>query len=302
MKKIYFLFFMILPILIFNSSCNDVNNSNQIIPSFEELLEINTYNNILQEHGEFYIKNQWLEMETNNEYIEEMLFMQGDGKVNYHAIRKNITKNEEIFTVSRDGNYFYYSPSVGNPMAILELGELSFLDEYLFILPELISGNVVGKGYYENNYIVYHTSRIIEGTDDYPAKRNDCIYYFNQETKLLEKVDDVQYNNNNKVTNKYTIEFDYDVEKEEIFAETIYSNTIDSDKCIDLEIIMDYGTNNQKSYSFVSMANMQILVSYNYSIYDLYTDCEFNNKIFTLDDYEGLKNLTLYTKFSYSFD
>lgn len=70
------------------------------------------------------------------------------------------------------------------------------------------------------------------------------------------------------------------------------------EKCIDIEIIVNYGTEEQKSYSFFALPDMQIFLAIDHSTYGLYSDHEFTQLVSTLDKYDGQKNLTLYAKIS----
>ena len=140
---------------------------------------------------------------------------------------------------------------------------------------------------------------ITESFEDIPAKRNDATFYFNKETKFIEKVDEIEYTSDHKIAYNYTVEFSYDVEIEQIFPTTTYDEVRNSEKRIDLEIILNYGEETQQTYSFVSTTDMQPLVSVDYTVYSLYADCEFTKLISTLDEYEGQKSLTLYAKLWY---
>lgn len=297
MKKI--LAFLLSFIALF--ACGCAGASNKAIPSFEELLLINTYDNILKKHENFYAKNLWHDEEIGAERMEELVLMQGESKIDYHVRNKNLSTDEEQFRASRIGNAWYYTSADLHPMGMLELGELSILDDYLSTLPEILYGTVVGRGYVENGQIVYHTFHITEGTEDFPARRTDVVYYFNRKTKFIEKMSEVVYTNEHKVMRTYNTEFAYDVEVEEIFPTTLYGEVQSAENCINLEIIIHYGTEEQQSYTFVATPDMQVLVAINYDVYELYTDCEFTNKVTTLDEFEGQQNLTLYAKFEYEF-
>lgn len=302
MKKINFIAFLMILFTFFSISCTNVDIANQTIPSFEELLEINTYDNMLKNHVNFYVENLWHDKEDNSYNVEEMLFMRGEGgKVNYHIRRKNITTNKESFGVSRIGNEWYYNSSDAQPMAVFELGELSILDNYISVLPQFILGDVIGKGYFENDQIVYHASHITEATEYYPAKRSDFIYYFNKETYFIEKVDELEYNSEHKLAYTYCVEFNYDVDGEKIFPTTIYDSVYSSEKRIELEIIHNFNTEEQKAYSFFATTDMQVVMTVDFAVYELYSDCEFTNLVSSLNAYDGQKKLTLYAKYSHEF-
>lgn len=298
MKKIKVLAALVTLLTLFSFGCNNIDNqhsseASDVIPSFEELVEINSYEQILEKHANFYVKSVWVDVELNQTYCEESVYMIGEGKVDYHSKRINVETEECVQEVSRDGNEWYAYSNIDPFTGVLELGETFVLD---YTLSEIIYGTPVGKGYILNDHIVYHASFILEETEDYPAKREDLTYYFNKESKLIEKIEEIEYNNKNLVSDTCLVEFAYDVNMDEIFETTLRDSVYNSEKRIDVEIIINANTVEEKTYTFVGTTDMNVLVTVNDKVYALYSDAEFTNMVTNLSAYEGQKSVTLYAK------
>ena len=301
MKKIKVLAALVTLLTLFSFGCNNIDNqhsgeASDVIPSFEELVEINSYEQIFEKRSNFYVKHFWVDVELNQTYCEESVYMPGEGKVDYHSKRINVATEECVQEASRDGNEWYAYSNIDPFTGVLELSETFVLD---YTLSEIIYGTPVGKGYIEDNQIVYHASFILEETEDYPAKREDITYYFNKESKLIEKIEELEYNNKNLVSDTCLVEFAYDVNMDEIFETTLRDNVYNSEKRIDVEIIINANTVEEKAYAFVGTTDMNVLVTFNDKVYALYADAEFTNMISNLSVYEGQKSVTLYAKALY---
>jgi hypothetical protein len=302
MKKIKFLAALVTLLTLFSFGCNNSDHqysseASDVIPSFEELVEINSYEQILEKHANFYVKNVWVDVELNQTYCEESVYMIGEGKVDYHSKKINVNTEECVQEASRDGNEWYAYSNIDPFTGVLELGETFVLD---YTLSEIIYGTPVGKGYIVNDHIVYHASFILEETEDYPAKREDLTYYFNKESKLIEKIEEVDYNNKNVVSDTYLVEFAYDVNMDEIIETTLLECVYNSEKRIDVEVIVDTNELETKRYSLVGTTDMNVLVTVNDKVYALYSDAEFTNMVSNLSAYEGQKSVTLYAKALYA--
>lgn len=290
MKKNLFFIMIFLILFIFITGCNTNQSHNNQIPTFDELAKINRHEEVFKTHSNIFVKTvQKSDVETED-YTQESLFFPGNGKINYHARKKLNSQDFYCEMISRSGNS-WYCLSNNELFAVLELGEFFLLD---YTINDIFTCIPIGKPYIENNMIVYHTYLITQGYEDLPAKRDDYIYYFNLKTKLLEKITGVKYDSNHKVVATYEDIFTYSVK--EYFSPTLYQNITTNEKNINLEIIMDYNTPEQKSYEFITMPNALNVVYFNDSSYSLYTDPEFTNKVMTLEEYSQNKNLKLYAK------
>ena len=302
MKKIKVFAALVTLLTLFSFGCNNIDNqysgeASYVIPGFEDLVEINSYEQIFEKRSNFYVKHFWVDVELNQTYCEESVYMPGEGKVDYHSKRINVETGECVQEASRDGNEWYAYSNIDPFTGVLELGETFVLD---YTLSEIIYGTPVGKGYIEDNHIVYHASFILEETEDYPAKREDITYYFNKESKLIEKIEEIEYNNKNLVSDTCLVEFAYDVNMGEIFETTLRDSVYNSEKRIDVEIIITANTVEEKTYAFVGTTDMNVLVTVNDKVYALYSDAEFTNMATNLSAYEGQKSVILYAKALYA--
>ena len=148
----------------------------------------------------------------------------------------------------------------------------------------------------DGDQIVQHAFTITAATEDSPASRTDYTYYFNKETKLVEKVTETIYDEKHAVRATSVTVLDYDVKVSDVFDTTARDTVYGSEDRIDLEIVVDYGTEEQKSYSLVSTTDALLFVAVNSETYLIYADPEFQNRVVTLEDFVGEKTLTLYAK------
>ena len=120
------------------------------------------------------------------------------------------------------------------------INELPSFEEFIldYTLPDMFYNCApIGKAYIDGDHIVHHASSIVEATEDYPAIRKDYTYHFNKETKLLEKVTCVRYNDKNVITENNSVEFSYDVNADSLFNEKLIDKVYNSENRIDLEIV-----------------------------------------------------------------
>lgn len=262
------------------------------IPSFEELLEANDLENIFKNHTNLYVNINAKSPIDEYNYTEEVIYVKGNEGLGFHKRLKDGVNAAYSYT-SLIGNGFYYKDDI-QAMSIMTEGEDSFFDYTLDF-----TSTPVGRGYLENGQIVYHTYRISEAEEilDIPASRYDYTLYFNKDTKLIEKIDYVEYNSDFDIETEYSSTVMYDVANvESKFDKTAYDTILSSENLINLEIIANYGTPEQASYSFVTSTDSQILASFNNVTYLLYTDPECQNLVANLGAYKGEKTLTLYAK------
>ena len=302
MRKASFLLVLILLVSLFALGCNTgANQSNESsvekeLPTYEELLAINTYDAILNSHENFYVKNEWVDVVAGTSNVQELVFMKNDGKIEYHEQASIVGEEGYVSKVSRIGGEWYYyainDPYMFTPYySALEI-DCQFFD---YCLPELMYGEPVGRAYIEDGYIVQHVSYIQQATEDIVAKRNDLTYYFNVETKLIERIYELEYDNTNSVVVTYDAEFIYDVKVEDYFSQPLIDEIYNNEKRIDIEVVVGSDVE-QKTYSFVATTDSQHVVVIENMPYDLYTDVECTDLVESLAEFEGQKSITLYSK------
>ena len=287
MKKLMLILILCFALFIFTTGCNNTD----YIPTYEEISAMNQYQEIFKIHSNIAVtKVQKSDIPEEN-ITEEIIFLPGNGKIDYHLRTKQNSQDSYYEHASRLGNYWYYSSITDGTYAVLELGEIFLLD---YTISDLFDGIPVGKPYIEDNYIVYHAYRINPGYEEIKATRDDFIFYFNLETKLIEKITGKLYNENHEVVTTSEAIFAYSVK--EYFTPTLYDTIHNDEKKIKVEIILDYNTPEQKSYEFVTIPSALNIVYVDYSSYDLYTDSEYQNQVLTLEEISDVTNLKLYAK------
>ena len=292
MKNIRFIVALLLLGLsiAFIVGCQNNNTVSNELPTFEELVAINSYEEVLKIHKNIYTKNVCIPKNPDNTYVEEAVFFLGEGKVDYHMISTDAATNAIKQDLSRVGNaWYYFSADEGN-YSVLELGEEFILD---YTLPDIFYGCVpMGKAYIDGDYIVHHAYAISETFEDYPAERKDYTYYFNKETMLLEKVTCVMYDNQHIVFESNSAEYFYDVNVDELFDEKLIDKVHNAENRIDLEIVVG---DNEK-YSLVATTDSALYAVINSATYLMYTDPECQNLVADLSGFVGVKSLTLYAQ------
>jgi hypothetical protein len=283
---------------LFVTGCNDTSGQpiqdpsteSVDIPTLEELIEINDLENVFKDHTSVYVNIESKSPLSNYDYTEEVIYLKGDTGLIYHKRLKEDGDTSYVYT-SRVGNAFYHMDGL-QTVSIMNEGEDSYFDYTLDF-----DSTSIGKGYIETDQIVYHTYWIYEADEMFEASRNDYTLYFNKDTKLLERMDCVSYNTDHQIEFEYSSTVTYDVANvENKFDTTAYDMIMVSENLINLEIIADVGTPEQKSYSFVTTTESQVIAAFNDVTYLLYTDSDCQNLVETLDAYKGEKNLTLYAK------
>ena len=262
-------------------------------PNFEELVAFNSYENILKEHSNFYVKNTCTATNAEESYIEDAVFFHGDGKVDYHMRHTNAASGAIVEDLSRVGSQWYYYDARDASYAALELGELYTLD---YTIPEIFDCQPTGEAYIDGDYIVHDASVIYEGEEATDTRRREFTFYFDKETKLLSRQTATLYNNEQEVLATYVIDYSYDVKVADVFDITMIEKVNNSEKRIDLEIMIGYNTAEQEAHSLVTTTDAILYALVNGEPYLLYTDTEFENAVTTLDAYEGAKAMTLYAK------
>lgn len=282
-----------------NNDTNDTTGDNgtveteKTLPTFEELVAINGFEEMFKICDSFYIKNTSFTPDDKIGYVEDIVLFEGDGKINYQMRETQGDGNVILQDASRVGHEWYYY-TVSEPLyTVFELGNEYLLD---YTLPVLFNSKPIGKAYVDGDYIVHHAYHISEGYEEYPAERIDYTYYFNRDSMLLEKTEGVCYDNQHVVTESFLSEIFYGVKYEDVFDTTLDDKIYNSDKRIDVEIIVGYSTAEQKSYSLISEVGALVFATVNGEMYNLYSDPEYRDRITTLDGFEAGSRLTLYIK------
>ena len=298
MKKISLILALL---LIFSSvailtGCQNPKNDNakdKELPTFEQLIKINSYDEVFKTHKNIHINNLYKYSDSSKNIVEDAILMPGNGKVEYHMLAINAETKEVIQEASRIGDAWYYYDIDEGTNAILEVG-VSFVCEVS--LPDFFDEcKPMGKAYIDGDYIVHHAYSIFNKYDDIDAIRYDYTYYFNKETYLLEKVNMMRYDNNHNVVEENVSVFKYDVNASDIFESTIYDRMHSAENRIDVEIIADYNTENEKKYNLVATTDSILYAAVlNDVTYLTYSDPECQNPVTDLSVYEGLKSVTLY--------
>ena len=261
-----------------------------VLPTLEELEELNSFTEIFKTHENVYVHSVCTSTEPENSRVQDAVYFDGNGKVNYHIRDTSPTDGSMLEMVSRVGNAFY-SDGSGMTYAFFEEGETYLLDIFL---PVIFDSLPLGKAYVDGDQIVHHAYLIYEAEGEYDAIRYDTTYYFDKDTYLLMKVEYTKYDEQHVAAETVVSEFTYDVKLSDVFETTLYDNVCNSEKRIDLEIILG-----DKTYSFVATTDMSLMGVVDSEFYDFYTDAECTNPVDTLVDYEGTKSMTLYAKASY---
>ena len=296
MKKISIILAMLLilaSMTIIVGCQKKTNDVKKDLPTFEKLIEINNYNEIFKTHKNIHIHNECTDADPSESNVEDAVLMLGNGKIEYHMLATNTETKEVIQEASRIGDAWYYYSIDEGTNAILEVG-VSFVAE--FSLPNFFDEcKPIGSAYVDGGYIVHHAYSIFNKYDDIDAVRYDYTYYFNQETYLLEKISMVRYNNNHEVVENNLTVITYDVNVSDIFETTIYDKMHSSENRIDVEIVVDYNTDNEKRYNLVATTDSILYAAtINDVTYLTYSDPECQNRVDDLSVYEGLKSVTLY--------
>ena len=292
MKNIVAFFAIALLAAMLMVGCGSVQMPTDL-PDFEELVALNSYENILKEHTNLYVKNTCTATYTDESYVEDAVFFQGNGKVDYHMRHTNTASGVFVEDLSRVGNQWYYYNVEDTPYAVLELGETYVLD---YTVPDMFDCEPVGEAFVEGNFIVHKACVVYEGDEENASRRRDYVYYFDKETKLVKQATATLYNSAEEVLATYVIDYTCDVSVEDVLGMTLMDAFGGSPKRIDLEIVVGYNTEDQKTYSLVALTNAILYAVIDSKTYMLYTDPEFQNEVTTLEAYDGTKAMTLYAK------
>lgn len=273
---------------------NNTQQTAEALPTFEELVAANRYYEVLKNHTNIYVKNTNINNENPSESVlEEAILMPGDGKIEFHMTSTDLKTNTVLQDLSRVGNEWYSYDVEDGMYAILEIGASFILD---ISIPDFFGDvEAVGKAYVEDNYIVHHASAIYEAWEDIEGWRYDYTYYFNKETHLLEKVLIKYYDGDHVCTEINNVVIEYDVNVSDVFELTLFDRVHGADNRINVEIILGYNTENEKKYNLVATTDSIMYAAVLDDVtYTIYSDPECKNEVTTLDEYEGLKSVTLY--------
>lgn len=293
MKKLLVVMIFALLVAMMMVGCSNENQEPSKLPTFEELVALNSYENILKEHSTLYVRNTCTATNAEESYIEDAIFFQGEGKIDYHMKHTNTARGTIVEDLSRVGNWWYYYNVEDAPYAVLELGETYVLD---YTVPDMFDCQPVGEAFVEGDSIAHKASVVYEGEEESSSRRRDYVYYFDKETKLIKRASATLYNAEGAVLATYIIDYACDVKVEDVFDFTLLDAFGGSPKRIDLEIVVGYNTEDQKTYSFVAISNAILYAVIDSETYMLYTDTEFQNEVTTLEAYDGTRSMTLYAK------
>lgn len=265
---------------------NDTEKAPEELPTFAEIIAFNQLDNVLKTHSNAYVHSVY--SAEGKDTVEDLICFKGDGKADYHQRTKNSDSEEYEYT-SGVGNVRYRVNESSS--IILEIGDLFFSKiSYL----EMDTAVQVGKGYIENDKIVYHAYQIVEGNDEFTAQRYDHTFYFNKDTKLIEKLDYVGYDSEHKAFCEYRSETSYSVDVESKLGTTAYEIMMGSEHIIELEVIEGYNTPEQRTYNLTVPYDADLTLIIDKDFYALFSDVEHTNLVMTLEDFVGEEKVTLY--------
>lgn len=309
MKKIGICLIFVLLLTLFVTGCNNTTEqpSNNLpatdtpkndtpaaetveIPRLEELIEINDLDKVFEKHSNLYVNVNVKYADTDENYTQDVIYIKDENGLCYHKRRRSAPDDEYTYT-SFVGTTIYDTYKDRNT-AIVNVDSSGYFDYTVDF-----ESTSVGKGYIENDQIVYHSYYIYEEDEMFDAGREDYTLYFNKDTKLLERKDYVAYTDDHTIDYEYSSTITYDVEKvEEKFETNAYETIMSRDDLIDIEIIANVGTPDQKSYSLIAPANASVWAYLEQVAYFFYSDPECTKEVDTLNAYAGEKSLTLYAK------
>ena len=140
------------------------NVADKELPTFEQLIAINSYDEVFKTHKNIHINNLYQYSESSKNIVEDAILMPGNGKVEYHMLAINAETKEVIQEASRIGDAWYYYGIDEGTNAILEVG-VSFVCEVS--LPDFFDEcKPMGKAYIDGDYIVHHAYSIFNEYDD----------------------------------------------------------------------------------------------------------------------------------------
>ena len=290
MKKFNILatFFVLFAICMTGCGANE-KETVSVLPTYEELVAINKEAEILKEHKNIYVTAvSESDVIADYNYTEAVLFVPGEDKVDYHKKLNYAADDFYSYTSSTANGYYYVAPEY--VVTMLEAGE-AFWDDYTLDL----DFTPVGKAYLEDNQIVHHAYYIYEAIDGFTASRADYTLYFNKDTKLIEKIFYVEFDNNHEICATYTANVSYDVDlAKTAFDTTAYELVCNGEDNVSVEVIVNANTPEEKAYQFLSTLNAELYAIIDCEVYDLYVDAEYSQPITVLSGFEGQDTVTLY--------
>jgi hypothetical protein len=290
MRKISICLIGLLLLALLITGCSNTPAQSPDIPTFEELLEINELENIFKTHTNAYIVFHSKSVMAPRDFTGEVIYIKDEAGFSTHKRIKGIFDDGPLYVSDIGTAYYYLTPYAVE--AALCIGSDPYYDQTLDF-----DSIPVGKGYMENDQIVYHSYRIAEADEMLDASRTDITLYFNKDTKHIERMDYVIYNAEHKAEVEYSLTVSYDVENvQDKLDTTAYDTVMGSDKLIDLEIIVNAGAPEQASYPFVAPTDALVWAEFDDEVYLLYTDAACQNEVATLDAYSGRERVTLYAK------
>lgn len=284
-KALFLVFVMMLSILI--CGCDKAKK----LPTFEELSIINSFDELFKAHTNVYVKTTCVSTGERQTIVQDAVYVKGEGKIDYFVREKLESEADYSEYVARSGQEWYYLSSQNELTAVLEVGEDLIFD---YSVPEFFDATPIGNTYIHNGQIVHHAYDIEPATEDYNAIRYDYTYYFNADTKYLEKIVQLYYDHQHELLATYTSEFCYSININDLFGATLKDVVYNSDNRIDVEIIVGYNTDSQKSYSLVATTDSTLYAVIDNHTYVMYEDPEYHNMVMTLEGLSDEESVTLY--------
>lgn len=261
------------------------------LPTFEELSIVNSFDELFEAHTNVYVKTTCVPSGEGTSIVQDTVYVKGEGKVDYFMREKLESDDGYSGYAARSGQEWYYLASPDPITAVLEVGESFFFD---YSVPDFFDATPIGNTYMYNGQIVHHAYDVEPATEDYNAVRYDYTYYFNASTKCLDKIVQLYYNYQHELIATYTSEFYYSVNVKDLFGDTLKDVVYNSDNRIDVEIIVGYNTESQKSYSLVATTDSVLYAVIDNVTYVMYTDHSCQNMVMTLEGFSGKESVTLY--------
>ena len=134
MKKIAIFSVLVIMLSMFITGCNKEKEQTSadtpvtentgdlvLIPTLDELAEINCMDNVLKTYTNAYVYGTSKSHEGGDDYIDELIYLRGDGKVDYHLMTKKVNNEDYYYASSVKGGY--YSVDSDGAMAVMEVGK-----------------------------------------------------------------------------------------------------------------------------------------------------------------------------------
>lgn len=291
MKKIS-IFLVLMFTLIFMAGCGETDeniidpvDTSDEIPTYEELVAANNYDEVFKKHNNIYVNIVCESDLPENVYTSENFYYLDGESVNYNIRTKYAGEDSFNYTTKIGGEFYYYSANT--IMTLLYTNE-EIIEDYTLDL----TFDYVGEPYLEGDQIVLQAQLFYEDFEEISTRVADYTIYFNKDTRLLEKITYLSHDENTARLYDYVAEISYDAEN--VFEENARDFICERENFIELEIIMDHGSDKEASYKLASTTDAMIGIFYDVKPCYLFTDPGYENAVWDLAVFEGEKSLTLY--------